>query len=251
MFILGTRVHNFTLPQALKKAESFLYDEGQHYIVTPNPEIILHAVRDPKYRSILNKASLSIPDGAGLIWASRILYSKEKALKERIAGVDFIYEFISHIYHWSDKPYKPRNILLLGGRNNASQKASYNLKKKFPCFNFYSLENTSNKNIAFLINEIIQPECIFIGLGAPKQEKWIREHLHKYPSVKVAMGVGGSFDFISKGVPRAPNILRRIGAEWLWRLVIEPRRANRIFNAAIVFPSIVLKEKAKSLSLKA
>ena len=233
MLILGTRIHNLTLPQALKRAEGFLHDGKQHYIVTPNPEIVLKARNDRKYRAILNGADLSIPDGIGVLIASQILYGAQKGLKARITGVDFMQEFIGHT----------RRALLLGGKNGAAKRAVLNLQKRFPNTNFYAFENPDNAHLDFVMNHIIQPDCVYIGLGAPRQERWINKNLSKYPTVKIAMGVGGSFDFISGRVPRAPFWMRACGAEWFWRLVIEPRRAHRAFNAAIIFPLLVLKEK--------
>ena len=239
MFILGTKIDNITLSQGLEKAESFLGDGKQHYIVTPNPEIVLQAKRDGSYRAILNKADLSIPDGAGLIWASKALYGR-KCLKERIAGVDFMYEFLRNVE--GSTPHI--KVLLLGGRNGVAKKAVANLKKNFQNVKFYALEDIDNARKDFFINKIYKPDCVFVGLGAPRQEKWIYDNISKYPTVKIAMGVGGSFDFLSGRVRRAPIVFRTIGMEWFWRLVIQPWRARRIFNAAIFFPLAVLREKA-------
>lgn len=238
MLILGTRVHNLTLPQALKRAEGFLEDGKQHYIVTPNPEIVLKARNDPKYRAILNRADLSIPDGIGLVAASRILYGARYGLKARTAGVDFMQEFMKHIRFNAS-----RRVLLLGGKDGVAKKACVLLQRRFPHMIFYAFENPDNAHLAFVINEIIQPDCVYIGLGAPKQERWIRENLSKYPTIKIAMGVGGSFDFISGRVSRAPFWVRAYGMEWLWRCVRQPWRAHRAFNAAIIFPLLVVKEK--------
>jgi N-acetylglucosaminyldiphosphoundecaprenol N-acetyl-beta-D-mannosaminyltransferase len=234
MFILGTKVHNLTLPQALKRTEGFLYDGKQHHIVTPNPEIVLKARNDCKYRAILNRADLSIPDGIGLVWASKILYGK-KSLKTRVAGADFMREFLCAA--------NGINVLLLGGRNGAAKKAAINLGENFQNIKFYDLENTQNAHRDFLINEMYKPDCVFVGLGAPKQERWIVQNLSRYPTIKFAMGVGGSLDFISGHVPRAPFWMRACGTEWFWRLAIEPKRAHRVFNAVIIFPVLVLKEK--------
>lgn len=241
MFILGTKIHNITLSQGLKKAESFLRDGKQHYIVTPNPEIVLRARRDSEYRTILNYASLSIPDGIGLVLASRILYGKHKALKARVAGADFMYEFLKRVRGATP----PMKVLFLGGRNGVAGKAAHNLRKKFPDIGFFAVENIDNKYFDFVVQELIQPDCIFVALGAPKQEQWIHENLSRYPTVKIAMGVGGSFDFISGRVRRAPIIFRNIGIEWLWRLVVQPWRVRRIFNAVVFFPLTVLRERAR------
>ena len=87
------------------------------------------------------------------------------------------------------------------------------------------------------------PRILLVALGQGKQEKWIFAHLDKLPSVKLAVGVGGSFDYISGLTPRAPKFLRRAGLEWLYRLIREPKRWPRILNAIIVFPLLILKEK--------
>lgn len=239
MHILGTRVHNITLSQATKKAERFLSGKKQYYIVTPNPEIVLRAAKNPAYRRILNRASLSLPDGTGLLWASKRLYG-QKQLKERVAGVDFMLEFLSHLSRTSYWSYATHKVLLLGGKNGTARETALVLKKRFPRINFYSLENHRKKIINFLINEIIQPNCVFVALGAPKQELWISRNLKKFPSVKLAMGVGGAFDMITGVTPRAPIFFRKSGMEWLWRLLIQPRRLNRIFRASVVFPLKVI-----------
>ena len=87
------------------------------------------------------------------------------------------------------------------------------------------------------------PDILLIALGHGKQEKWIAAHLPELPSVKVAMGVGGAFDFIAGRVLRAPRILRRLGLEWLWRLILQPSRLPRIWRAVIKFPILVLRAK--------
>ncbi|MFY9457330.1 MAG: WecB/TagA/CpsF family glycosyltransferase [Candidatus Spechtbacterales bacterium] len=240
MIILGTKVHNLTLPQALKRAEGFLDDGKQHYIVTPNPEIVLKARNDQEYSAILNRADLSIPDGIGLLVASRILYGARRALKTRITGVDFMQEFIGRVRFGAT-----RSVLLLGGKNEVAKRAAACLQNRFPHMSFYALENPDNAHLDFVINEIIQPDCICVGLGAPRQERWINENLSKYPTVKIAMGVGGSFDFISGRISRAPFWIRAAGMEWFWRFTVQPWRIHRAFNAAIIFPLEVMKEKLK------
>lgn len=246
--ILGVKIHNLTLPQALKRAEDFLRGARQHYIVTPNPEIVLHARRNPKYRTILNKASLSIPDGTGLLWASKKICGSN-ALKERVTGVDFMLGFIRHLA----KKHVPwdfsaqRRILLLGGKNGAARKTADLFKKKFPQISFYAIRNHENKHLRFVVNEVIEPEVIFLALGAPKQELWIRKNLSKFPTVKLAMGVGGAFDMISGKTPRAPSVVRELRMEWLWRLMLEPHRFPRIFQATVIFPLTVLATTSPAL----
>lgn len=238
MYILGTRVHNVSLAQALSIAEGFLRGTEQRYIVTPNPEIVLKARNDANYRAILNNADLSIPDGTGLVWASKVLYP-ENFIKERIAGVDFMIKFLRHLSE------ENLSVLLLGGRGDTAKKAAQVLKGKFPNHDFHGTGDIENEHLDFVINYIIQPDCVFVGLGAPSQERWIRENLKAYPSIKLAVGVGGAFDMLSGSRPRAPKFMRDRGIEWLWRLVMEPWRIGRIFNAVIVFPIAILRERGK------
>lgn len=239
--IFGVKVHNVTLSQALKQAERFLHDSRQHYIVTPNPEIVLHALKNPRYRMILNKADLSVPDGIGLLWASKKIYG-ENVLRERIAGVDFMIEFLKNLTRkfspWESA--KPKRILLLGGKSNVAYQTAEVFRKKFPRIYFHTIQNHENKHVTFLINEIIQPDCIFVALGAPKQEIWIHKNLSKFSTVKLAMGVGGAFDMIAGRIPRAPRMLQKFHIEWLWRFILQPWRFQRIFTATVVFPLLVL-----------
>lgn len=240
MHILGTKVHKVTLSQAIARANRFLESSRQHYIVTPNPEIILCARTNPRYRAVLNKASLSIPDGSGIVWASKRLYGRS-GLRERVAGVDFMQVFLKSLSNRSYWSYRSYKVLLLGGRNNSAHNAANILQKQSPNVAFYALGNEKSRHLKFIINEIIQPDCIFAALGAPKQETWIARNLSKLPSVKLAMGVGGAFDMISGKTPRAPSAIRALRAEWLWRLFLEPWRLPRILRAVIIFPLFIMK----------
>jgi len=227
MEILGVRVDNLSFEEAIGKAEEFLNDGKQHYIATVNPEFIVSAQKDKRFREILNQADLAIADGVGLVWASRFLGA---SLKQRIAGVDLMERICQQA------ALKQRTVFLLGAQPGVACQAAANLKKKYPGLKIGAAEESFSGG----------SEIIFIALGAPKQEKWISENLKKFPSVKLAMGVGGAFDFISGRIPRAPKILRKAGLEWLWRLVIQPSRIKRIFKAVVVFPWLVVKNEIAS-----
>lgn len=234
-YILGVKMHAISMSQALDRAGELLCGKRQHYIVTPNPEIVLHAQKHPRFRLILNQASMSLPDGVGLLWASRSLYGLKRAVSERVTGVDFMQEFLKRLSY----SFPGCRILFLGERN-AAKRSARKLQRAFPSLVFYHLGAPLFPHASFLIKEIIRPHCIFVGLGAPRQEEWIHEHLTSFPTVKVAMGVGGAFDMIAGRLPRAPVILRRWGLEWLWRLLLEPQRVDRIFRAVVVFPLVLL-----------
>lgn len=247
--ILDVKVHLVDLKEALKKIEGFLKDGKKHYIVTPNPEIVVLAQKDTEFRRILNAAHLAIPDGIGLVWALKILGSrlklkgdgKNKALnlrpsalhlKERVAGVDLM----EKICQLAAK--KRVSIGLLGGREDLAKKTAAILTHKFSRLQL----------VVFKENSPItqQVSVLFVAFGAPKQERWIEKNLSKIP-VKIAMGVGGAFEMIAGLQRRAPNFVQKAGVEWLWRLILQPWRIKRQLSL-LVFVYLVLKEKLKNLN---
>ena len=145
-------------------------------------------------------------------------------------------------------------MFLLGGIEGVADATAAVLKKYFPMLKVVGAESggvastdggqTDDGHLIARINHA-QPLLLFVAFGHPKQEKWIFKHLDQLPSVKVAIGVGGSFDFISGNVSRAPEVLRSLGLEWLYRLIKEPWRWKRIYTAVVVFPFLVLKQKVK------
>src|SRR3989339_351123 len=261
--ILGVNLDNIGTEEALRKIEDFCNLEKQHYSVTPNPEILLAAQKDIVFKNILNNADLKIIDGAGLVWAAYVCknLSKVKILNifiilfrtlkfifyklfkfkfltfaNRITGVDFMKEICKRI---------PRKVFLLGAIDGVAEEAikkmqNLNYKCEFVgCFSgdvSYQTFPLIKKKI-----EISKAEILFVAFGAPKQELWIAEHLHELKNIKVAMGVGGSFDYIAGVVKRAPNWMRKFGLEWLYRLVKQPWRIRRIFNAVVRFPWVVIR----------
>jgi len=236
---------NLAMEEALQKVEDFLKDGQQHYIVTPNPEFLIEAQKDKKFKKILNQADLAMPDGIGLIFASWFLL---QPLKQRIAGTDLMERVCQRAAS------RKWPVFLLGDKEDGLvEKTAGKLIKKYPGLEINSL----NKILGCFKEKITEsvslvenrPAVLFLALGAPKQEKWIARNLRKMPSVKLAMGVGGAFDFISGQVPRAPKFLRAIGLEWLWRLFCQPWRIKRIFKAVIVFPCLVIRSVFQGQSL--
>ena len=248
--ILDIKIDKITFQEVLNKIEFFLESNDNHYIVTVNPEMIIAAQKDKEFKNILNKTDISVPDGIGILWASKFLSNKHcytvtllklfisglslifypkycrQVLPERISGVDLIYK-ICQKFQNSDY-----SIFFLGAENNVAEKTAQKLKEKFP--NLKTVASSKYQVAREKINQV-KPNILFVALGAPKQEKWIGENLEKLSSVKLAIGVGGSFDFISGKTKRAPKFMRRLGLEWLWRFILQPWRAKRIFTATVVF----------------
>jgi len=243
--ILGAEISDISPSEAVKTARGFLASQDQHYIVTPNPEIVLKAFKSAKLRFILDHADLSLPDGFGLKIAARLLGQK---LHNRVAGADFMLKLGALAEEES------RGVFLLGGAPGVAQKAAARLQEKYPGIKIAGaisggkvrkINNEWVASEAGLIEKINQSraQILFVAFGCPKQEKWLYHNLSKLESVKLAMTVGGSFDFLAGTVRRAPAIMRQIGLEWMWRFFQDPRRAPRIWNATIGFLWKVLAAK--------
>ncbi len=236
--ILGIKLSELSAPETLNKIEGFLQDDKQHYIVTPNPEIILSAHEDEEFFYILNKADLSLADGFGLKIAGKLLGVKV----QRVTGADTTFALLG---------YAARNnvkIAIINWENGLSTKEEIlqAISKKFPGLDATAFDAPRNLELApSLIKNIndLSPQLLFCGLGFPYQEKVIYHNLKKLPSVKVALGIGGSFDFLTGKARRAPSLWRHLGLEWLWRLIIQPKRYRRIFRATMVFAIKVIRAR--------
>lgn len=239
--IAGINITTSSKEEVLKKIRSFL-SFGQNQITTPNPEFVVRALKDEEFFHILNNSSLAVADGFGLVLTARVLGVRV----ERIHGSDLIYDICRIATEES------KSVYLLGGKNGVAKLAAANLKKIFSNLVIAGTEEgfkggeweleegewirgeEKNRLIIEDINKT-KPDIIFVAFGHPKQDKWIYHNLKKMPSVKIAMGVGGSFDFISGKIKRAPGFMRTLGMEWFWRLIIEPWRWKRIIDAVFVF----------------
>lgn len=228
--ILGVKFSNLTNKEALEEALKLLSTGKQHYIVTPNPEILLKAHKNPKYKKILNQASISIPDGAGIIWAAK---KQKTPLKERVTGVDLMQAICKNA---------KEDIFLLGAAPGIAQKAAKKLKLNPKNTHSGSPKTSQEKEIVEKINNS-QAKILFVAFGAPSQEIWIKRNLKKMPNIGLAIGVGGSFDFIAGKQKRAPKWMQKFQLEWLYRLIRQPKRLLRIINATIVFPITFLRNK--------
>ncbi len=240
--ILGVNFSNITKKEAFENIEQFLNEEKFHYIVTPNPEIILKAHKDPKYKKILNQADLSIADGNGIIKMSKMINTP---IKQQITGTDLVIDLM---------PIAAKNnykIFLLGGTPQINQLTEQVLKYTHPDlqivgtdpgpkFTTKDLHQSSDtfKKIIEKINHS-KADILLIAFGAPKQEQFIDQFKDQL-NVRLAIGIGGAFDYISGNIKRAPVVMRNLGLEWLFRLIMQPSRITRIFKAVIVFPLTVI-----------
>lgn len=239
--VLGVGVSDTTQKGVLKYIEeSVLQKADPYYIVTPNPEIIMRAQADAEFREILNKAALSLCDGVGILLASKILGN---GLKERITGVDLMEALCKEMVR------KPVSIGFLGGRGRVAEKTAKCLERKYGKLNIVFTDEEwseagfvkarENNDLRFKIKEerdefinpksiIVNPmiDILFVAFGAPKQEKWMAESLEK-GGYRVAIGVGGAFDYFGGTTNRSPIVIRSLGLEWLYRLIRQPWRWRR------------------------
>lgn len=237
-FVLGIGITNETEDHISEFILSGLKKSSEkYYIVTPNPEIVMFAQKDPHYKKILNEAKIALPDGIGIFLASALF---GYPFKERITGVDFMEELCKR------SSISPVTVGFLGGRDGVAVLTANCLKKKYPWLKVVFAGEEWDKNSKFKIqNSKFKQgiDILFVAFGHPRQEEWIYENLDKLP-VKVAMGVGGAFDYISGQVKRAPFMVRAMGFEWLYRLINEPWRWRRQL-ALPRFVWLVLKERFK------
>lgn len=242
--IAGVPVDALTMTEALERAATLLRDGRQHLAVTPNPEMAVLAARDPAFRTLLESSDLALADGFGLRLAARI---EGKRLPATVTGADFTLKLVALA---EQEEY---SVGLLGGERGVAGAAARNLLKRHPRLKIVATEDGGE--IRFIDGKwverpdvterirIARPEILLVALGHGKQERWIRDHMPRLPSVRLAMGVGGTLDYLSGRVRRAPAPMRRFGFEWLWRLFVQPRRAPRIFEATAVFLWMVLKKR--------
>lgn len=197
----------------------------KYYVVTPNPEILVIANKNKNYKNVLNSAKLALPDGIGIVIAGKIL---RKGFKERITGTDLLEKLCKEVAK------KPITIGFLGAGPGVAFKTAECLRKKYPGLKVALAQEEWNEGFSKQI------DILFVAFGSPKQELWIAQNLEKLP-VNVAVGVGGAFDFISGEVKRAPRLIRKIGLEWLYRLIKQPWRIRRQLSL-LTFIFLVLKE---------
>jgi N-acetylglucosaminyldiphosphoundecaprenol N-acetyl-beta-D-mannosaminyltransferase len=223
--ILGINLAKAGKKEILKTIGAFLTDGKKHYLVTPNPEILLLAEKDEEFFHILNKADIAIPDGIGLKFAALAMGENLKIT----AGSDLTGNILELARKMKIK------VAIMNWEKSLSRKESIAgaLKKKYPGLIFEVLAVSRAAKGA----PTTDAEIIFCNQGAPFQEKFIYHGLVKWPNARLAIGVGGAFDFLTGKIKRAPDFMRAAGLEWVWRLAREPKRYKRIFNAVMVFPA--------------
>lgn len=231
--ILGVPIDRVTRDEAGEITKRLVEQSNKtcKMIFAPNVEFIMMAQKDKEFYNILKESSLSTPDSIGVMIGAKL---QNKEFKERIPGQSYFRKVIelSNEYGYS--------IYLLGGEPGIPEKTKENLEKLFPNVNIVGVhdgyfDENVEKEVIKEINDL-QPNVLFVALGAPKQEKWIYNHRNEL-KVDVAAGQGGTYDYEAGKIKRAPIWIQKIGMEWFYRLCKEPKRIKR----QIVLPIYLLK----------
>jgi len=236
--ILGVPVHAVTEAEAVDWVAAVLKEGRPRRIVTVNPEFVMRARRDPAFAQVLHTADLGLPDGAGLIWAARRLGDP---LPTRVAGVDFVRGLAAR---GAGSGWR---FFLLGGRPGVAAAAAASLRAQFPGLvvagTHAGSPSPQEEGAISAIVRAGRPDILLVAYGAPAQDLWIARNLER-TGARVAMGVGGAFDFLSGRARRAPRWMQARGLEWLHRLMREPWRWRRM----LALPHFVVRVLARQPS---
>ena len=220
--ILGVNVDKITLDEALEQAQEMFQDGKKHSVFTPNPEIVELAQKDSELMAILNEADLLLPDGIGIVLASRVV---KEPIKERVPGIDFVSGLFDVAVNMGKK------VFLFGAAPGVAELAKIKLGEKHPGIEVSGLRNgffkeDENCSIIDVINNS-GADFLLVCLGAPKQEKWIAKYREQL-NPAICVGAGGALDVFSGKVNRAPRVMQKMGLEWLYRVAKSPSRIPRL-----------------------
>ncbi len=233
--ILGVWIDDCDGERAARAVAAFLREQPAHlhHVCTVNPEFVMEARANPTFKSVLSSADLCTPDGVGIILAGKLL---RRPFRGRATGVGLVH----HVAALSAR--EGYTLYLLGAGPNVAEEAAAAIQAKHPGARVAgTFAGSPGDGDWPAIRERLwatRPDVLLVAYGAPKQDLWIAEHRHDLPdSIKLAMGVGGVFDYLSGRVKLAPWWMRRVGLEWLFRLVMQPwrwRRILRVFEFALL-----------------
>ena len=228
--ILGIKISKATKKETIDKIAHYIEEKNPVQVVTANAEIVYRAFREQNLKKIVNHSAIVTADGIGVVYASRI---KKNPVPEKVAGVELAESLVaaSGTNNWK--------IYFFGGAPGVADKAKKNLLHKYPDAQIIGTRSGyyTPEEEADIVSEIKErkPDILFVALGFPKQEQWITDNMSKL-DVPVSIGVGGSLDIFSGNKKRAPKIVQRLGIEFFYRLLQEPKR----FARYLVLPKFVI-----------
>ena len=234
--ILGVPVDMVDKEQASAVFAEIFSQPGCSMIVTPNSEIVQNASKDEELRSLIASADLIIPDGIGLVYASKVMGCP---LSERVTGIDFLESIIARLAQTGE------SIFFFGSKPGVADEAADRMKKKYPGLRVAGTQNGyfQPEEEALIVKQINESGADFlcVALGAPKQERFIAQHRDEFTSVRGAIGVGGSLDVWAGNLKRAPEVYRNHGLEWLYRFIQQPTRFKRMLTLPVFMLRVIFR----------
>lgn len=231
--VMGLKFDSMTMDEALSRAEALLRGDKAAYVVTPNAEIAYEALHDGQLREMLNGADLMLPDGAGVVLASKLLRTP---VKQKVAGVDFAAGLLGVLER------NGQSLYLLGGKPGIGELAAQKMLEAHPQLRIAGIADGYFQDEAPVIAKINASgaDALFVCLGAPKQERFMVQHRQEL-HVHLMAGLGGSLDAFAGTVQRAPAWMIRLNLEWLYRLIREPKRFRRMLRLPKYLWAVMLK----------
>lgn len=217
---------NLTREEAARAGARLLEEDRFHYVVTPNPEFLLAAEKDPDFRRVLNSADLALPDGIGVVYSAKIM---GRPLKARVPGIEFAEDMLACLDERGGR------LFLLGARPGVAEKAGENILARYPNIILCGTQDGYFRDEETVLLKVAaaRPDLLFVCLGAPKQEKWMARW-GRHTGARLAIGLGGVLDVFAGNVERAPESWQKLGLEWAYRLKKEPQRAGRMARLPLV-----------------
>ena len=216
---LGVNVITLNYDEIIEDIKKRMEEGLTSTIIAVNPEKVITASQDEQIKKLINDATYQIPDGVGILIASRL---KGGDIDSRVTGVDMMDRLLKFA---SDEGKK---VFMYGAKEEVVASAKVKIEEKYPSIHITGYSNGYTKDQDELVRKINESgaDIIFVALGSPRQELWIRDHMNEL-NVKVYQGVGGSFDVFAGNVKRAPSVFRKAGLEWFYRLISDPKRFKR------------------------
>ncbi len=233
---LGVEVSPLTYEEIVNEVQERMARHEQSTVIAVNPEKVMTANRDPQVKMLINESTFQIPDGVGVLLASKLKGGK---ITSRVTGVDMMGKLLDFATNHGHSVY------FYGAKEEVVTKAISEIQKDRPSLQVAGYTNGYEKDEAALVQRIHDSgaNLLFVALGSPKQELWIKRNLINLPNVLVFQGVGGSFDVFSGMVKRAPAFFRKFGLEWLYRLGSNPSRIKRQLNLPIFLWRVLIDKK--------
>ena len=234
--VLGVGFDNVTMAEAVDRGMELLRQEGAHYVVTPNPEIVEVCRENPEAMEAVNGADLVLADGIGVIKGAAMLGTP---LRERCPGIEFAAGLMEKMAG------EGLSLFLLGAKPGVAEQAAEKLAEQYPGLKIAGTHDGYFKEDGPVVETIRASgaDCVFVCLGAPKQEFWMRKN-GSATGAKLLCGLGGSLDVFAGTVERAPKFFRDHGLEWFYRLCKDPKRIGRMMKLPLFLIHVKQEKKA-------